>query len=98
MIGALIGDLAAWTYEHDKSMFFSQLVADNGGDAKLSIYGKALLNAASHNLLVCPWIQAEPALGPIKDNRDEIVGQWLLCLISICLKKKSSMLRDLSLA
>ena len=78
MIGALIGDLAAWTYEHDKSMFFSQLVADNGGDAKLSIYGKALLNAASHNLLVCPWIQAEPALGPIKDNRDEIVGQWLM--------------------
>lgn len=40
MIGALIGDLAAWTYEHDKKMFFKQLVADNGGNAQLSIYGK----------------------------------------------------------
>ena len=26
MIGALIGDLAAWTYEHDKKMFFKQFL------------------------------------------------------------------------
>lgn len=76
MIGALIGDLAAWTYEHDKKMFFKQLVADNGGNAQLSIYGKALLNAASHNLIVCPWIRTEPV--PSDNNRDEIVGQWLM--------------------
>ena len=76
MIGALIGDLAAWTYEHDKKMFFKQLVADKGGNAQLSIYGKALLNAASHNLIVCPWIRTEPV--PSDNNRDEIVGQWLM--------------------
>lgn len=76
MVGTLIGDLAAWTYEHDKNMFFKQLVADNGGNAELSVYGKSLLNAASHNLLACPWICTEPEIPPT--NRDRYVGQWLM--------------------
>lgn len=36
MIGAVIGDLAAWTWGHDKSCFYEQLVSP---DAKLSGYG-----------------------------------------------------------
>ncbi len=75
MIGALIGDLAAWTYEHNNQMFFKQLVADHGGDAELSVYGKALLNAASYNLLVCPWIKTDYE---VTKDRDGYVGQWLM--------------------
>lgn len=36
MIGAVIGDLAAWTWEHDRECFYRKLVSD---DASLSGYG-----------------------------------------------------------
>lgn len=76
MIGTLIGDLAAWTYEHDKDMFFQQLVADNGGEAKLSVYGKAFLNAACKYVLERPRQQNDLEFSPL--DRDRYVGQWLM--------------------
>ncbi len=76
MIGTLIGDLAAWTYEHDKNMFYKQLIPVDGEGTELSVYGKALLNAASHNLLTCPWISVEPIGSP--QDRIQHVGQWLM--------------------
>lgn len=36
MLGAIIGDLAAWTWEHDRECFYTQLVSP---EAKLSGYG-----------------------------------------------------------
>ncbi len=76
MIGAVIADLAAWTYEHDQSMFYKQLVADQGGDAQLSVYGRAILNAASRNLLSCPWIRVDFDGTPYDGKR--FFGQWLM--------------------
>lgn len=43
MLGAIIGDLAAWTWENDHGKFYPDLVLDN---SQLSIYGCAMLNAA----------------------------------------------------
>lgn len=40
MLGAIIGDLAAWTWQHDKSSFYKKLMADN---APLSEYGATIL-------------------------------------------------------
>lgn len=76
MIGTLIGDLAAWTYEHDKDMFFRQLVADDGGEAKLSVYGKAFLNASSTFVLNRPCKQNALEFTP--SDKDRYVGQWLM--------------------
>lgn len=36
MVGAVIGDLAAWTWEHDRYCFYRKLVSE---DARLSGYG-----------------------------------------------------------
>lgn len=36
MLGAVIGDLAAWTWEHDRECFYRKLVSE---DARLSGYG-----------------------------------------------------------
>lgn len=36
MVGAVIGDLAAWTWEHDRECFYNKLVSE---DARLSCYG-----------------------------------------------------------
>lgn len=41
MFGAIIGDLAAWTWEHDRNCFYKRLVSP---DAKLSGYGLLLLS------------------------------------------------------
>lgn len=41
MLGAIIGDLAAWTWEHDRECFYRQLVSP---DAKLSGYGLLALS------------------------------------------------------
>ena len=76
MIGTLIGDLAAWTYEHDKNLFFQQLVTDDGEDVKLSVYGKAFLNAASQSVMECPRNQIDLEFSPL--DRDRYVGQWLM--------------------
>lgn len=77
MIGALIGDLAAWTYEHDNDTFWKQLIPDGGRGAEPSVYGHALMRAASRNLIACPWISTEPILiGRIVDYR--YYAQWLM--------------------
>ena len=36
MLGAIIGDLAAWTYENDRDAFWKQLVSNNSKDIELS--------------------------------------------------------------
>lgn len=36
MVGAVIGDLAAWTWEHDREWFYKQLVSPR---AKMTGYG-----------------------------------------------------------
>lgn len=41
MLGAIIGDLAAWTYEHDKDAFYAELIHP---EAKLSEIGLAVLS------------------------------------------------------
>lgn len=43
MIGTIIGDLAAWTYEHDRTRFWSHLVSE---EAKVSEFGLSVLAAA----------------------------------------------------
>ena len=40
MLGAIIGDLAAWTYEHDRKAFWHQLVSE---EAKVSEFGMSVL-------------------------------------------------------
>ncbi len=51
MLGLIIGDLAAWTWQHNKQIFYSNLVAS---DAVLSEYGKEALSIVepilSHNI------------------------------------------------
>lgn len=54
MIGALIGDIAAWTYENDTDTFWKQLIPNKGRVADISVYGHALMRAASKNLLDLP--------------------------------------------
>ena len=54
MIGALIGDIAAWTYEHEQDTFWKQLIPDGGRGAEPSVYGHALMRAASKNVLNVP--------------------------------------------
>ena len=44
MIGALIGDLAASTWEKDKSIFYSNLIVP---ESQPSIYGITLMSAAN---------------------------------------------------
>ena len=44
MIGAIIGDLAAWTYEHNRVCFWSHLVSE---EAKGSEFGLSVLTTAS---------------------------------------------------
>lgn len=43
MIGAIIGDLAAWTYEHDRTRFWSHFTSE---EAKVSEFGLSVLAAA----------------------------------------------------
>ena len=43
MLGAIIGDLAAWTWQQDKDVFYRQLIAD---DAPISEYSATMLAMA----------------------------------------------------
>lgn len=52
MIGAIIGDLAAWTYENDKDTFWNQLIPSDFGQVELSVFGNAYLRATLHNLFM----------------------------------------------
>lgn len=81
MIGALIGDLAAWTYEHDGDTFWKQLIPDKGGNAVPSVYGHALMRAASKNVLSVP----EQDVSFIRTGSERtpkealcLAGQWLM--------------------
>lgn len=68
MIGAIIGDLAAWTWENDHDVFYPHLVSDK---AVLSQYSKTILDAYD-------WIAGhiEATSTPfIKDNTDGDVAQ-----------------------
>ena len=47
MLGAIVGDLAAWTYENDKERFYSSLTSK---DALLSPFGKIAYETAIWNL------------------------------------------------
>ena len=47
MLGAIAGDLAAWTYENDKECFYSSLTS---ADAELSSLGEAALATALWNI------------------------------------------------
>ena len=44
MLGAIIGDLAAWTYEHDRTKFWSHLVSE---EAKVSEFGLSVLTTTA---------------------------------------------------
>lgn len=81
MIGALIGDIAAWTYEHDKDTFWKQLIPDGGRGTEPSMYGHALMRAASKNVLNVPgqdvsFIQESSEWNPKANLR--FSGQWLM--------------------
>lgn len=58
MLGAIIGDLAAWTWEHDKDAFYKRLISE---EAKLSEYGATVIFTASSVIRNCdidpidPW-------------------------------------------
>ena len=54
MIGAIIGDLAAWTYENDKDTFWKQLISYNFDKMELSLYAHTYFQAASINVLSVP--------------------------------------------
>lgn len=54
MIGAIIGDLAAWTYENDRETFWKQLVSNDAKEMELSVYGHAYFRAASRNVMTVP--------------------------------------------
>lgn len=76
MIGTLIGDIAAWTYENDQKTFWNRLIPECGKGASPSVYGLALMKAASHNVLTCPWIDTTPDGKPTDGSR--FYGQWLM--------------------
>ena len=72
MIGALIGDLAAWSWENDKDLFYSRLI---GNDSEISVYGHALLRSGSKNVIY----DREAPTSPIGEPKDiSYPGQWLM--------------------
>lgn len=54
MIGTIIGDLAAWTYENERETFWNQLISYNYDKVELSLYAHAYLQAVSINVLSVP--------------------------------------------
>ena len=72
MIGALIGDLAASTWENDKQKFFSELV---GEGCIPSIYGETLLQIASSNI---PGIKKGPCIRIAEPEILTYIGQWMM--------------------
>lgn len=81
MIGAIIGDLAAWTYENDKDTFWKQLISEDCEKIELSVYGHAYFRAASRNVLDVPGqdvsiIRASEELS--LSEKLKVNGQWLM--------------------
>ena len=75
MIGALIGDLAASTWEQDKTLFYSDLV---GPSSQPSIYGKTLMHVAS---LSIPTKKEGPSIRMAEPSSFTYIGQWMMCNI-----------------
>lgn len=73
MLGAIIGDLAAWTWENDHGKFYPDLVSDN---SLLSIYGRAMLNAASKVLQPSSRNDSTPIGSPTDGHK--YLGQKLM--------------------
>lgn len=81
MIGAIIGDLAAWTYENDRDTFWKQLISNDAKEIKLSVYGHAYFRAASRNVMNAPeqdvaYIETSQKGAP--ENKLRLSGQWLM--------------------
>ena len=72
MIGALIGDLAASTWEQDKTLFYSDLVRSS---SQPSIYGLTLMKAASLNI---ESIHNVPSVKMAETDLFCYVGQWMM--------------------
>lgn len=79
MIGAIIGDIAAWTYEHDREAFWNQLISYDD-KVSLSEFGRAYLQAASWNLSALS--NRETYTLDITDYSPtdllSVTGQWLM--------------------
>lgn len=78
MLGAIIGDLAAWTYERDKQRFYDDLVSP---EAELSVYGEAALAAAE---AVCDDNLSRMECRHCHSSRIEDVGPLLLQALQSC--------------
>jgi len=81
MVGALIADISAWTYENEQDTFWSQLVPKDFKRLKLSIYGHALLCAASRNVLNDQRQDSSIIRTSDKWSPEEwlkVSGQWLM--------------------
>ena len=72
MVGALIGDLAAWSWENDRDVFFSRLIDMN---CEPSSYGMAMMKAASRNILSGQSTPVEPIERP---GNISYSGEWLM--------------------
>lgn len=72
MLGPIIADLAAWTYEQDRKQFYSRLIADS---AVPSAYGKEYLDAACINALSFRGHEAKQVGRPEDIN---YMGRWLM--------------------
>lgn len=72
MLGPIIADLAAWSYEHDCKQFYHHLIADG---AELSVYGRAYMGAACQNVVSFSEVEAEPIGTPCNCS---YMGQWLM--------------------
>lgn len=79
MIGAIIGDIAAWTYEHDREAFWNQLISYDD-KVSLSEFGRAYMQAASWNLSALS--NRETYTLDITDYSPtdllSVTGQWLM--------------------
>lgn len=76
MLGAIIGDLAAWTWEHDRICFYKQLISE---DAVSSCYGTALYNAAHSCFFPDKVNETKPVGSP---EELSYFGQWLMWQIA----------------
>ena len=72
MIGALIGDLAATAWLKDRKLFYRRLVDFN---LEPSVYGHALMRAASRNVLSDKNTPTDPIGEP---GHITYIGQWLM--------------------
>ena len=72
MIGAVIGDLAAWTWENDKESFYPKLISPK---TELSAYGYLCL-------ALYDTVQNQSDL--IKERVDPLIGKALLHKPTFC--------------